>query len=504
MSAIPKCVEFNDSKSASADISADVERLRKSEKEAVKAQEELRSSVSSLNLKVASLTEEKKSLECLVNREVSPPSFSSLQLEKKDSVEMSAEYISELSKLKMDLKSAEEARDRLKEQVSKLTIDHEILDRDRGALVSALESVESILVQVNQKIDAVTAERDSLSNMFQEASRKLSEVLSEKQRSSPVRLPIGVHTLSMQTQTDSFDTPTSPEADPPRSKRVFDVDTKVLLEERDKMQELNQNLESELRMLRNELDKSAMPRGESSKSLSENTGHSLLGSTAFRQLESDRDALKLSLEACERDKALLTDNYAALEKHVARLKEDISNMEGGEDKLKDRVRTLEHERDKEMFSLRQAKSRLSEADVTLERLGKELDRVRKENSHLESQVKQQRDLLESIDHERDIFQSQMDQKDVELSGMAEKLAEVTSMKKAMEMDLHTSQEQVEALNRHLNQLEEDLVGVQSSLNQSVLERDRYAKDAEVFCLVIFLSSSEMVWRRATPVQILWP
>jgi chromosome segregation ATPase len=381
----------------------------------------------------------------------------------KDDDGRSADFLSEIASLRNKLDFSTNTRHELNDHVTKLSEDLEILTSDRGALVAALENVESILVQVNHKIDSVTDERDKLANLYHQASRKLSQAVNENKKTAPIRLPVPASTSAIQTQTAGRESPVSV----PQHANGTDIakQFKVLHEERDRMAESNENLREEIRMFK---DKSG------------GDGYDGVNSDEYHVLETERDGLKFSLETCERDKSLLEDNYSALEKHVGRLKEDILNMERSEDRLKTRVRQLEMERDKELFGLRQAKQRLGEADVTLERLGKELDRVKKENTGIKDQVKQQRSLLESIDHERDVFQMQMDQKDVELTSLTETIEAVSEEKKGLEIELYTARDQVENMHRHLNQLDSDLANVQTSLHQAIMERDKFAKEAEVY------------------------
>jgi chromosome segregation ATPase len=373
-----------------------------------------------------------------------------------------AGFLSEIASLKHDLESARSTRRGIDEHVTKLSQDLDVISSDRDALVAALEGVESILVQVNHKIDSVTTERDNITNLYNQVCRQLSD----NNKSTPIRLPASIPLSAIQTQTPAIQTQTL------HAELNGGTDIakqfKVLHEERDRLAESNENLNAEIKMMRADVvgGMSSGPTGNSD---------------AYHTLESERDGLKISLEACERDKSLLEDNYTALEKHVGRLKEDISNMERSEDRLKTGVRQLEMERDKEVFGMRQIKARLNEADVTLERLNKELDRVKKDNGGLGDQVKQQRSLLESIDHERDLFQCQMDQKDVEVDGLTERCIKAESERKGVEEELMIVRDTVEGMRGHLNGIEVDLANVQASLHAAVMERDQYAMEAEV-CL----------------------
>jgi len=370
----------------------------------------------------------------------------------------------ELISLRQKLEISQNSKQKAESNSKKLSSDLEILERDRKALVIALERVETILIQVNGKIDSVTNERDNLTELYKQVSDQLSQLRKEKQS-----MDAGIST-NRRVPSSSVQVQTAELPDSRRSPSPTDIakQFQTLHAERDILAENIEALTSENKRLKQDFESCVYKQQETGSSAVE----------ALRQLETERDGIRVAFEGRGREMTLLQDNYTSLQKYCERLKDEITSHEKKEDYLKSKVRKVEMDLDKEVFECRQLKSRVGEIEALKERVGAECERIRSDNEKLEDQVKQQRELIDRVDKERDVFQMQMDQKDVVISEMTEKIARMGEDRKDMERELYVSKEQLETLNRHLKELDQEMASLQCHLHSAVDERDRFASEAQ--------------------------
>ncbi|KAJ3396651.1 hypothetical protein HDU92_002277 [Lobulomyces angularis] len=327
-----------------------------------------------------------------------------------------------------------------------------ISENEQKKLVEALEKFEDFLSQINVEVEIVTSERDNLSRLYQQVNDQL---VQSRKVSNPEIIQTSI--ASIQTDEDN-------QKDIERNNEIKELNNlnKDLLDTNNSLKNENNYLKLELKKTKDDIEKQLYRQEE--------TGSSAL--EAIKQLETERDGLKMALDSKERDMLLLVDNCEALEKHIKRMKEDIESFENREDNLKIKYRQLEVEKEKEVFKVRQLKSKISELEGAKERNYTELERIKIQFNAAEDQILKQKEMLEEVDRERDLFLLEMDQKDEILNEINDKYQALDSEKSELEAELKYLKDLNENFNQNLNDLEYELKTLRLSCENLTAEKDQ--------------------------------
>ncbi|TPX46008.1 hypothetical protein SeMB42_g03840 [Synchytrium endobioticum] len=298
----------------------------------------------------------------------------------------------------------------------KLIAELEQVKKERDELVKSLEQFESHLADVHRTFDALSAERDNIGKLYEQATEELQALRNANADSSASPLPAAdVNALRARIE-------------------LLRAKERSLESKIEELERANDLLHKEVQ--------AASVDGTAASAMQENQVPN----------EIEKDLISARAE--------LADKVAEVER------------------LSSRLADLEVDRERQSITMREVKSRLSETESRLERVQADMARAMHERDEQALRTNEQRRILAQVDKERDIFQADMDakaEKIVELQSVITRMKEDT---RRIEADYLTLREHADALAQSLNEQDREIVSLQKQVEHLSSERDHYASEAQ--------------------------
>ncbi|KAL5033378.1 hypothetical protein BDV3_000368 [Batrachochytrium dendrobatidis] len=416
------------------------------------------SKVSELELKLINLQAQLDQLTCVQDKlDTSQEKLDKLEKKLSDIQHDRADAVSKLSLVTEKLAHSEQFCSKILDDQRIVLDDLTNTKRERDDLLQALESFGSQVTELHDRIQAITADRDNMTQLYTQVNQEIQRLRAHKCNSvSTPRVPL------IETQAAKSELQHGAESESPGDTKHEGNGPPSLAESTATKLQIAQ-LEAEIVKLQQDLEATVVRQKETGEAATE----------TISQLKVEVSRLKSSLESSEQSKSLLESEMSSLQFKLTDLGNEKVTAVQDLEQMRVHVSRLEMDHEKDQFVIRDIKSKLSQTEATITSLNGQLEQLRLERVTTEKLLADQMKLIADIDQERDGFQSDLDKKAELIMTLTGQLHQIRNDAVKMTTELVDAREQLDTTLQNLNQQDRELNSLQRQLEQTGQERDYF-------------------------------
>ncbi|KAJ3156687.1 hypothetical protein HDU86_003911 [Geranomyces michiganensis] len=338
-------------------------------------------------------------------------------------------------------------------QLDDLRKDLDHVYRERDDLIVALQKFEEQLTEVQECVETVTADRDNIAGMYEQINEELHSLRQNMMRSAAQgELPPPRSTAPPEPSAPSM----SPEHARAPSRSGFQPGRGHI-----------QDLEQEVANLRKDIEATVIRERETRQAAHEH----------MDRMEQECDRLRSQLLEKDRQLSEALETISEAQRASERIRTAKIELEQREEALRNKLGDTETNRDREHYQLRDLRAQAKDAETELTRARAECERLYKEAESHRAQLAELKQVLIAADGQRDKDREEMNRKVEKLADMEAEVVRANNRTQIAEDAVEALDNQLDALNRTLNERDVQVGVLTAKLDSATQDRDRCVKEA---------------------------